>query len=255
MGFDYNPQRQRNLFDPASNKPFKLSRTRIDNFVNCPRCFYIDRRLGTDLPPGYPFSLNSAVDELLKKEFDLHRAEQTPHPIMVENKVDAVPFDHEKIDEWRENFKGVQVLHEKTNFILTGAVDDVWERPDGELIVVDYKATSKNGEVTLDADWQDGYKRQMEFYQWLMRKNGFKVSGTGYFVYCNGIKSKEKFDNCLDFTIKVIPYEGDDGWVEPTLEKIQSCLTSDTIPDAAEGCHYCGYREAAQNHELDSSPL
>ena len=48
--------------------------------------------------------------------------------------------------------------------------------PGGELIVVDYKATSKDGEVTLDAPRQDGYKRQMEFYQWLLRCNGFTVS-------------------------------------------------------------------------------
>jgi len=40
--------------------------------------------------------------------------------------------------------------------------------------------------VTLDAEWQDGYKRQMEIYQWLLRQNGLKVSDTGYFVYCNG---------------------------------------------------------------------
>ena len=46
------------------------------------------------------------------------------------------------------------------------------------LIVVDYKATSKNSEVNLDAEWQIGYKRQMEFYQYLLRNNGFKVSDT-----------------------------------------------------------------------------
>ena len=46
----------------------------------------------------------------------------------------------------------------------------------------------------LDADWQDGYKKQIEFYQWLLRGNGFKVSDTGYFVYCNGLKNKDVFD-------------------------------------------------------------
>ena len=78
----YNPQRSRNLFDPASPAPFKLSRTKLDLFLNCPRCFYLDRRLGVAQPPGFPFSLNSAVDKLLKKEFDAHRAAGTPHPLM-----------------------------------------------------------------------------------------------------------------------------------------------------------------------------
>ena len=36
-------------------------------------------------------------------------------------------------------------------------------------------------------------KRQMEIYQWLLRKNGFKVSDTGYFVYANGITDARSF--------------------------------------------------------------
>ena len=175
----YKPQRSRNIFDPNSSKPFKLSRSKIDLFINCPRCFYIDRRLGTGLPPGFPFNLNSAVDHLLKKEFDLYRSKQEPHPVMTEYNIDAIPYQHSDLDDWRENFKGVQFHHTNTNFILTGAVDDIWVNPEGELIVVDYKSTSKEGEVTLDADWQQGYKRQMEFYQWLLRQSGFKVSDTG----------------------------------------------------------------------------
>jgi len=56
--------------------------------VKCQRCFYIDKRLGTGQPPGYPFTLNSAVDKLLKKEFDIHRAKGTPHPMMKEYGLD-----------------------------------------------------------------------------------------------------------------------------------------------------------------------
>ena len=103
-----------------------------------------------------------------------------------------IPYKHEKLDEWRENFKGVQYHHDKTNLIFTGAVDDLWLDTDtNEVVVVDYKATSKNSEVTIDADWQQGYRRQMDFYQWLLRQNGFKVSNDGYFIYCNGKRDKE----------------------------------------------------------------
>ena len=58
--------------------------------------------------------------------------------------------------------RGIQYLHSPTNLLITGGVDDVWVYPNGELIIVDYKATSKDGEVNLDSDWQIGYKRQME---------------------------------------------------------------------------------------------
>lgn len=243
----YTPKRTKNIFDPKSKEPFKISRSKLDMFLNCPRCFYVDRRLGVGLPPGFPFNLNSAVDALLKKEFDIHRAGNTSHPLMKAYGLDLVPFQHEMMDEWRENFKGVQFLHKPTNFIFTGAVDDLWVDKSGMIHIVDYKSTSKSTEVNLDAEWQIGYKRQMEIYQWLMRQNGFKVSDTGYFVYCNGQTDREAFDGKLEFDIKVIPYKGDDSWVEKELIKAHKCLMSDKIPKSGNDCDFCNYVEARKN--------
>lgn len=244
----YNPQRTRNIYDPSSTEPFRLSRSKIDLFLECPRCFYYDRRLGVGRPPGYPFSLNSAVDALLKKEFDIHRANGTVHPLMKEYGIDAVPLAHDRIDEWRDSLRrGVTYLVPGTNLLITGGVDDVWVDPRGELIIVDYKATSKAGEVSLDAEWQDGYKRQMEVYQWLFRMNEFRVSDTGYFVYCNGDSGKEAFNGKLEFSIKVIPYVGSDEWVEPTVKKAYDCLMGE-MPESGENCDYCAYAEALTSY-------
>ena len=131
----------RNIYDDT--KQFKVSRSSIELFVECPCCFYLNNRLGIRRPSGPPFNINKAVDTLLKKEFDIHRTGKTSHPLMIKYGIDAVPFQHELMDQWRENFKGVQYLHEPTNLLITGAVDDIWVNPSGELIVVDYKATSK----------------------------------------------------------------------------------------------------------------
>lgn len=241
----YKPRKTYNLFVPGSTAPFRLSRSKIDLFMECRRCFYLDRRVGVGRPPGFPFNLNSAVDTLLKKEFDAYREKQEPHPLMTENGIKAVPFRHERMEEWRDALKrGVSYTHEPTRFTVTGGVDDVWAGPGGELIVVDYKSTSKAAGVSIDADWQIGYKRQLEVYQWLFRRNGFKVSPTGYFVYCNGLTTPERFDARLEFEIKVIPYEGDDAWIEPTLVEARRCLESPDIPDAGEDCDYCRYVDA-----------
>lgn len=245
MGYNYNPKRSRNLYDPGSDKPFKISRSKIDRFLECPRCFYIDRRLGTDRPPGFPFNINSAVDTLLKSEFDAHRIAGTPHPLQRAYGLDAVPAQRAEIDAWRENFKGVQYHHEPTNLVITGAIDDLWVDPSGEYIVVDYKATAKKTPVTnIDQDWQIGYKRQMEVYQWLLRKNGLAVSDTGYFVYCTGRPDAEAFDAKIDFDINLIPYEGDDGWVEAAIVDLHACLNRDETPAAGKDCDYCKYIEA-----------
>lgn len=248
MGFGYNPHRSRNLYDPGSDKPFRISRSKIDRFVECPRCFYIDRRLGTDRPPGFPFNINSAVDRLLKTEFDVHRAAGTRHPLQAASGIDAVPAAREEIDEWRENFKGVQFYHAPTNLIVTGAIDDLWIDSSGLYFVVDYKATAKKEPVkSLDAGWMDGYKRQMEVYQWLLRRNGLDVSDTGYFVYCTGRPDAAAFDARIDFDIHLIPYVGSDDWVEPAVFELHACLNRGSVPDPAAGCDYCAYINAVNS--------
>ena len=88
----------------------------------------------------------------------------------------------------------------------------------------------------------------MEFYQWLLRNNGLKIANKGWFVYCNGIKDKDGFDNKLHFDVKLIAYEGNDDWIEPTMLKIKQCLDADTIPNAENECEYCKF--VNQNLEL-----
>jgi CRISPR/Cas system-associated exonuclease Cas4 (RecB family) len=248
----YRGRRTTRLFDPLSKEPFKLSRSKVDSFIKCPRCFYIDRRLGIDVPPSYPFTLNSAVDHLLKKEFDAHRAKQKTHPMMKAYGIDAVPYQHPDLDKWRDSLRaGITYLHQPTNLIFSGGVDDVWVTPTGELIIVDYKATAKDKEVTLDAEWQDGYKRQMEMYQWLFRQNGFKVSDTGYFVYCNGKRDADAFDGKLEFDIKLIPYAGNGSWIEKALFDIKECLMSNKVPPAGPDCDFCTYRAAFKTLKIN----
>lgn len=236
-------------YKPGQTEAFKVSRSKIELFKQCPRCFYLDTRLKIKRPSGPPFNINKTIDELYKKEFDRHRIAGTPHPIMADNQIKAVPYQHKDLDTWRYNFTGVTALHKPTNLHVFGAIDDVWINDEGELIVVDYKATSKNKEVSIDSDWQISYKRQLEVYQWLLRQNGFKVSNIGYFVYTNARVDVESFGDKLEFYTKLIPYTGSDSWVEPTLQKMKDCMEDDAMPPvgmAAMGgpCDFCEYAKA-----------
>ena len=268
----YTAQRTRNLYTPKASDPFKLSRSKLELFIDCPRCFYLDRRLGVGRPPGFPFALNSAVDALLKKEFDIHRAKNQKHPLIEKYGVDARPVHHDDLDKWRHNFTGIQYLHQPTNLLITGAIDDLWittppangldsrlrgndnkgrgRKFEPEYIVVDYKSTSKEEQITeLNKDWQGGYKRQIEIYQWLLRQNGYKVSNTGYFVYCNGRTDLEAFDAHLEFDITLIAYVGDDSWVDKCIKDAHQCLNGAKTPKANPDCDYCAYIEAVKNKE------
>jgi RecB family exonuclease len=216
--------------------------------MQCPRCFWLDVRLKITRPSSPPFNINKAIDELFKKEFDGYRSKGEPHPLMVEFGVDAIPFAHDQLDKWRENFVGVVAIHKPTNLHVFGAVDDLWTDPEGNVIVVDYKATSKNKEVSIDSDWQIAYKRQMEVYQWLLRQNDLSVNDTGYFVYTNGRADLDGFNDRVEFRTKVIPYTGSDAWVEPTLVKMKQCMDGDmpAVGVAAMGgpCEFCEYAKA-----------
>ena len=246
-------QRTRNLFNPRSTTAYRLSRSRLENFINCPRCFYLDRRLGIEPPPTPSFTLNSAVDALLKKEFDSLRRKKEPHPLMKTHGIAAIPFAHPMLDEWREVFKGIQYHHLTTNLLIFGAVDDLWIDSKGQIFVVDYKATSTDQPITLDNEYRQAYKRQMEIYQWLLRRQNLPVSNTGYFVYCNAQKNRQAFDARLQFDIQVISYEGSDAWVESCIVSAHQCLMREGLPEYTPSCSYCNYRKLSSQMEGDQN--
>lgn len=241
----YNPNRSAEW--NYGGQKWRLSRSKIDLFHECPRCFYLDNKLGTKRPSFPSFNLNIAVDELFKKEFDVHRSDQTPHPVMQEYGIDAVPFAHAQLDTWRDNFGGIETTHATTGLTVCGAVDDIWLTKAGSLIIVDYKSTCKDGTITQlsDSTWDQQYRRQLGVYSWLLAQNGFTVEETGYLVYANASKDEPGFANTLVFETTLVPVTLETSWIEPTLENIKACLEADTFPAPGPVCEYCPYREAA----------
>jgi len=239
-------QKEKDLYSPKSKTPFRISRSKINLFLECPQCFYLDRKLGLNRPsmPGWP--LNSAVDQLLKNEFDLLRKNGEAHELMKKYNIDAIPFTHPDLPIWRDDiykYTGACVLHKETNLEICGIIDDVWINKKKELLIVDYKSTSTSKEISLEDEYKQSYKKQMEIYQWIFRKMGFKVADVGYFVFANAGKNRPKFDGRLEFELMIIPHKGTDDWIEPTIFEIKKCLDSNQVPDSSENCEYCRYRK------------
>ena len=240
----YNPNRSAE-WNYGGNK-WRLSRSKIDFYIECPRCFYLDNKLGTKRPSFPSFNLNIAVDELFKKEFDIHRKAGTTHPIMTKYGVDAIPFSHKDINSWRDAFVGLEYNEPETGLTVSGAVDDIWVTKDNNLIIVDYKSTSKEGSITelSDSPWDQQYTRQLGVYRWLLENNGFTVEPTGYLVYANASKEVDAFDDKLIFETTLVTVETDTKWIMPALRDIKKCLESAQIPAVGERCEFCPYREA-----------
>ena len=117
----------------------KLSRSAVEKFINCKRCFVLQYKFKIS-PPSLPFTLNNAVDELCKTEFDYYRKKQEPHPLFIKHNIKAVPFKHADIDTWRNFRRGLNYTDEMQGFHFYGAIDDVWINYKKELIVADVKS-------------------------------------------------------------------------------------------------------------------
>ena len=240
----------RALFTVGGTEPFALSRSKLQLFLDCPRCFYLDRRSGASRPDLPPYTLNNAVDTLLKREFDAYRARGEPHPLMRLHGVDAVPFQHPDLETWREPLRGgLRYHHAPSGFLVTGAPDDLWVAPSGQLIVVDYKATSSERQPSVADASREGYRRQLECYQWLLRRMGFVVERTAYALFANADRTRASFDQQLRFGLSLSAYEGEDSWVEDALMDARACLEHDLPPPYATSCGWCAYRRGCSRAE------
>ena len=225
----------------------KLSRSKWENFIRCPFCFYIKEKHNIDPPrtPGHP--INSRVDSLLKAEFDELRKNQQPHSIFKKNNLNFVPYklDQEKLDAYRSIKKGVEAKSTKTKFTLFGALDDLWLNKDtDEIVVLDYKATSNKNDpdyVNSSQEYHKSYKRQLDFYAYLITKNGMSLARTGYFYVCNADKAAETFSGVMRFDETLVPYEWDSDWIEPKIQQMINILNSNELPPSNQSCENCAY--------------
>jgi len=244
------------IYKPKQKEDFKLSRGKFSDFLSCPRCFYMDRVLGL-AEPGMPgWALNSATDELLKKEFDECREKQIPHRLFKSYGLEhVVPFKHEEMDAWRDSMRrGLIHRFENSNIILSGGVDDIWQdTKTKELIVVDYKSQASSEKVEtqsyLAGVYHQGYKIQMDFYNYLLQGMGYKTSATSYFLVVNADKTVNGFHGNMKFSETLIPYKNDISWIATKVRDMINVMNQKTIPDGHESCENCAYARERANYD------
>lgn len=228
----------------------RISRTGLEEFVKCPRCSYLKQAMGLWPPRTPPFTLNLAVDRLLKVEFDRYRSGGEAPPWLAGVLPEVRPFAHPELDAWRDNRRGVIRDWPDAGIRLYGAIDDLWVGADGRVHVVDYKATGSASAVQMDREWHDAYRRQVEVYQWLLRGQGIDVSPTAYFLFC-AVDEADEFGGMLRFTPHVVSHEGDDAWVPGTIDAMRRMMESDQMPQPAAACEECQYRRRIRSALLE----
>jgi len=257
------PRRYRShIFNPRSKKPFNLSRTKLELFLRCARCFYLSQRCGVKVKDESYYSLNHAIDRMIKEGSERLRLAGEFNPLAMQCGIKAIPFDDPNIKKWLNPFEGLRFHHQPTNLVLFGAPDDIWmifrdtktTINHTELAIIDAKATSSKKQSVEESGFWESYKRQVEFYSWLLDKQDppFAVSKTSYFIYAN-TRPSQTYNNTsnlsLDFELKLIPYVGRTDWVESTIFEIKKCLMSASAPPPSETCWICKYRVGAAKAE------
>ena len=95
-------------------------------------------------------------------------------------------------------------------------------------------------------DYKAGYRRQIEMYQWILRRRGYAVSNIGYFVYVDGqhvnesgmLDEEDPSQAWMRFKAAVIPYSGDDSWVEDAIIKAKKILSGEKCPAHSSNCEH-----------------
>ena len=255
------------IYSINQNKDFIISRSRFDEFMSCCRCFYLKTNKGLMSPSTPGWTLNTLTDTLLKKEFDECRKKQEPHRIMIQNNLNhLVPYKSETIkdkkgndklllDEWRDSIHyGLKHRFKDTNIILQGGIDDVWfNTKTEELVVVDYKSQHKKDVVSQDTyfddPYKDSYKRQLDYYAYLLKGMGYKVSSDAYLYICNAKEVDEGFHGKMLFDEVLIHYKIKTDYLEAEIQKMIDAMNSENIPSSHDSCENCAY--ARQRSVID----
>jgi len=245
--------RHRGKFNINNPEPYELSRSRIENFIKCPACFFMQQVEGIEFPSIPGFNINEATDILLKKDFDYYREKKKSHPFLKNHGFShLIPYQHEHFELWTQSMhfgaeNRMHYDHLESNIRVGGGLDDVWlNTKTSKIHIVDYKSTSQkkdNGPITLEDKWKDAYKRQMDLYTWVMKKKGFDVDEIGFFLYCDGNRFTDQIflndkNAIMEFKMTLIEYRTNLSWIEVTLKNIHSCLRLNKRPKHSKNCEY-----------------
>lgn len=225
-----------------NNKPIQLSPNSLNLFLECPHCFWLDKKMGVKRPQPFPYALNMAVDMLLKKEFDEYRAENKPHPLVVAHNIPAKLFSNQELlNQWRSNFSGIRYYDEELGATLFGAVDDVLEFAGGKLAPLDYKSTG-----SAVANVYDRFQIQMDVYTYLLEKNGFVTPRKGYLAFYV-VDKKNGFGDRLPFKKELHEIDTNPDDIPELFKEAVSLLRQSEPPPHNADCQYGNWLKQINN--------
>src|SRR3989344_306581 len=211
---------------------YSLSPSTINLMRECRMCFWLQFKKGIKRPDGIFPSLPSGMDRILKEHFDSYIEKDGLPPELKKHNVEAKLFPDKKLlDKWRDNRQGIKWTDEKGN-ILKGAIDNILTTGK-KLVVLDYKTRG----YELKADTHEHYRDQLDFYNFLLRKNGYETEDYSYLIFYHPDKV---IDTVFLFHTNLVKLDVDVKKAEKMFADAIALLDG-PMPEASGECGFCKY--------------
>jgi hypothetical protein len=208
---------------------YRLSPSTLSIFTECPRCFWLHFH-GIKRPDTIFPSLPSGMDRILKQHFDRYaRRGQLPPELKPLRGQVALFDDGGLMSDWTSNRRGLNWEHRGN--ILRGAVDYILVR-EGKLIVLDFKTRG----FPLKEDTAKHYQNQLDIYNLLLRKNGFRTEDYSYLLFYHPHEVAR--NGKIDFVTDLVRMKTYPGSAERLFRKAVAVLEG-RKPEASPGCGFC----------------
>lgn len=212
---------------------YKFSPSTLNILKECPRCFWLHFNKGIKRPDSIFPSLPGGMDKILKAHFDSYIGKDNLPPEIKELKGVKLFDNLALLNVWRSNFKGLQYKNDEGQ-LLKGAIDNLLVKGK-KFIVLDYKTRG----YPLKEDTHEHYQDQLDTYNFLLRKNGYKTEDYAYLLFYHPNKVNEQGD--VIFNTDLVKMKVDAKNAEEIFNRAIFILKHD-LPLAADDCQYCKYR-------------
>src|SRR3989338_6904933 len=212
----------------------RLSPSALNIFLDCPKCFWLEKNRSIKRPRGIFPSLPGGMDSVIKTYFDTYRTKDAMPP-EVKGKLQGKLFSSmSKLEKWRSWLQTELSYEDKTiNAALSGALDDCLE-DDGFYIPLDYKTRGSE----LIEDPRKYYQTQLDCYCLILDASGFKTKGIAYLLYYWPLEVFE--EGMMRFKVEPIRIETNIDSAKKIFRDAVACLKQE-MPSASPNCEYCKF--------------
>lgn len=214
----------------------KLSPSTLNLFLECPRCFWLDKVRNIKRPRGIFPTLPGGMDREIKLYFDSFRVQKKLPAELIGKDFEGVQLFHEqeKLDRWRQWRTGLE-YKDKNGSILSGALDDLLVK-DGKYVPFDYKT---KGSPTTEDDAIKYYQNQLDCYTLLLEENHLPAAGYGLLLYYSPKSVSE--NGRVFFELQAIKVATDFERARKTFEQAVTLLRKSDEPTINSQCEYCNW--------------